>query len=153
MAAILVHSCLTSDMTQIEMVSLQPEESEDEISKSVPLELERDIVARQCWEATTFKAYMLQRAPDYKINGRDDYVPFIRHSRSRRATKLDPINDYDLRTRLRIAPKCGGENGGTMTLVTTTCKHRWFVFPLKHCRYKTYFKIIGHAPRIKGLAG
>ena len=113
MAAIVVHSCLTSDMTQIEMVSLQPEESEDEISKSVPLELERDIVARQCWEATTFKTNMLQRAPDYKINGRDDCVPFIRHSRSRCATKLDPINDYDLRTRLRRAPKCGGENGGS----------------------------------------
>ena len=124
------------------------------ISKSVPLELERDIVARQCWQATTFKTYMLQRAPDYKINGRDDYVPFIRHSRSRRATKLDPINDYDLCTRLRRVPKMRRWKWRvTMTLVTTTCKHRWFVFPLKHCRYKTYFKIIGHAPRIKGLAG
>ena len=86
MAAIVVHSCLTSDMTQIEIVSLQPEESEDESSESVPLELERDIIARQCWEATTFKTYMLQRAPDYKINDNDYDVPFIPCSRRRHAT-------------------------------------------------------------------
>ena len=79
------------------MVSLQPEESEYEISKSVPLELECDIVVmKQCWVAITFKTYMLQQAPDYKINSRDDDVSFILHSRSHCMTKLDPINYYDL---------------------------------------------------------